>query len=121
MKTRSAVDDLEEDVVCGIMMSKTCFPRSDDIHQKTYKKLVTSPPFSIQDLEKSYIMIDHWQEEMYQLQAKDWEYKRKYWVEQCHEALWNVLKYPELLECASSEMFPRTLIPVNTLTSIDKH
>jgi len=121
MKSRSEVDDLEEDVVGGIMMSKTGFPRSENKIQKKYKQLVTRPPYSMQDLEKSYIMIDHWQEEMYQLQAKDWEYKRKYWVEQCHEALWNVLKYPDLLECASSEMFPRTLIPINTLSSIDKH
>jgi len=120
-KCRSAVDDLEEDVVGGIMMSKTGFPRSDNKNQKKYKKLVSSPPYSIQDLEKSYIMIDRWQEEMYQLQAKDWDYKRKHWVEQCHEALWNVLKDTDLLESASSEMFPRTLISINTLTSIDKH
>jgi len=118
---RSAVDDLEEDVLGDIMMSKTCFPRSENINREKYKKLVTSPPYNIQDLEKAYIMIDHWQEEMYLLQAKDWEYKRKFWVEQCHEALWNVLKDPNLLESISSEMFPRTLVPINKLTSTDKH
>jgi len=53
------------------MMSKTCFPRSDNTNRKNDKKLVTRPPYSIEDLEKAYVMIDHWQEEMLQLQAKD--------------------------------------------------
>jgi len=103
------------------MMSKTCFPRSDNINRRKHKKLVTRPAHSVQDLEKTYVMIDHWQEEMFQIQAEDWECKRKYWVEQCHEALWNVLKVPGLLESPSSEMFPITLISNYKLSSIDEH
>jgi len=72
-------------------------------------------------LEKAYIMIDRWQEQMYQLQTKDWENKRKYWLKQCNETLWKVLRDPTLMETSQSEMFPKTLAPINMLTRADKH
>jgi len=102
------------DVADDIVTFRTYFPRSE----KKYKKLVVNYHHSLQDL---YFMIDHVQEEMYKLQEKDWNHKRKFWVEQCNNSLWKVLKCPDLLESTSSEMFPNALIPINKLTSVDKH
>jgi len=35
-------------------------------------------PWSIEDLQEIYKIINHLQEEMLELQAQDWDYKRKY-------------------------------------------
>jgi len=50
-KHRSAVDVPEDDVLEDILMSKTCFLRSDNINRRKHKKLVTRPAHSVQDLE----------------------------------------------------------------------
>jgi len=119
-KRRCANEGLDEVVKRDFPMSRTDFLRSDT-KRKKHKKLATYPEHSVHELERTYLMIDRWQEEMFQLQAKDWEYKRKHWVKQCHKTLWNVLKNPALLESTSSEMLPKTLIPINKLSSVDKH
>jgi len=76
---------------------------------------------SMEPLEEAYRKIDWWQEKMYKLQSQDWEYKRKFWIDQCHNSLWSVLKNPTLLELPGSEMFPKILLPVTQLTEADKH
>jgi len=83
--------------------------------------LITQPLHKMRQLEETYRSIDWWQDKMNQLLSKDWNYKRKYWITQCHNALWNVLTNPALLEKPGSEMFPNVLSPINLLTKADKH
>jgi len=93
------------------------FPRK----RRKLKPLVTKPVQKMEQLEETYRSIDWWQDKMNDLLSRDWNYKRKYWVDQCHNALWNVLINPALLEKPGSEMFPNVLNPINQLTAADKH
>jgi len=102
------------DDVC--ITSTTCYRRNDRKRRKC-----NSPTICMEPLDETYQMIDQWQEKMYKLQAQDWEYKRKYWIDQCHNALWSVLENPALLEIPGSEMFPKILLPITQLTEADKH
>jgi len=69
-KLRCGNDGLEEDVKRDFPMYRTCFARSDT-KKKKHKKLTTYRQYSVQELERTYLMVDRWQEEMFQLQAKD--------------------------------------------------
>lgn len=83
--------------------------------------LATRVPPTLEELQETWKMIDHWQEQMNQILAEDWEYKRKHWVQQCHSVLWNVKEDSTLIEKPSSEMFPRTLLPITMLNKKDQH
>jgi len=89
--------------------------------RRKLKRLVTEPVHKIEQLEETYRSIDWWQDKMNDLLSRDWNYKRKYWIDQCHNALWNVLTNPALLEKPGSEMFPNVLSPISQLTAADKH
>jgi len=78
-------------------------------------------PPTKEELQETWKMIDHWQEQMRQILCEDWDYKRKHWVEQCHNVLWNVKEDPTLIEQPSSEMFPKTLLPITFINKTDKH
>jgi len=120
VKRKSSEEDWKEDLVGDPWRSTLYFNRTLPKRRKV-KKLVIHRPYTIEQLEKTYRMIDHWQEKMVQLQTQDWEYKRKHWVDQCHVALWNVLENPEMLEKPGSEMFPKILLPIAKLTCDDIH
>jgi len=83
--------------------------------------LATTIPPTKEELQLTWKMIDHWQEQMSQILSEDWEYKRKHWVQQCHNVLWNVKEDSTLIEEPSSEMFPKTLLPITMLNKKDKH
>jgi len=89
--------------------------------RRKLKSLVTNPVHKIEQLEETYRSIDWWQDKMNDLLSRDWNYKRKYWIDQCHNALWNVLINPSLVEKPGSEMFPNVLSPISQLTAADKH
>jgi len=119
-KRKSLDDDCKEDVIGDPRRWTSYFHRSIGKRRKL-QSLIIHRPYTIDELEETYRMVDHWQEEMFELQTKDWEYKRKYWVDQCHTALWCVLEKPEMLEKPGSEMFPEVLLPIADLTCIDIH
>jgi len=119
-KRRMVNVDNNEKATCLNISSGVSFPQSNTKRRRN-TMLIRDPPNITLQLEKTYAMIDRWQKQMYQLQTKDWENKRKYWLKQCHETLWKVLKDPALMEIPQSEMFPKTLLPINKLTSSDKH
>jgi len=75
----------------------------------------------IDRLHDTYKFIDHWQEQMNSLLARNWNYKRKHWIEQCQNILWNVLEDPTVIEKHSSEIIPKTLHTVTLLSEADKH
>jgi len=72
-------------------------------------------------LHYSYKMIDHWQDQMNRVLAENWEYKRKYWIPQCHGILWSVLQDLTLLEKPCSGIIPRILHSITMLSQADKH
>jgi len=119
-KRKRSDDDLKEDVIGDPRRYMTYFHRSYAKRRKL-QSLVIHRPYTLEELEEAYRMVDHWQEEMLELQTLDWEYKRKYWIDQCHTALWSVLEKPEMLEKPGSEMFPEILLPIAKLTCIDIH
>jgi len=98
----------------------SCFDQCSRKRRKI-ESLVTKPIHKIEQLEETYRSIDWWQDKMNHLLSKDWNYKRKYWIDQCHNALWNVLTNKALLEKPGSEMFPNVLSPISQLTEADKH
>jgi len=83
--------------------------------------LVTPVPPTKEQLQETWKMIDHWQEQMSNILAEDWEYKRTNWIDQCHNVLWNVQEDSTLIEKPTSEMFPKTLLPITLLNKMDKH
>jgi len=83
--------------------------------------LVTPVPPTKEQLSETWEMIDYWQEQMNYILSQDWEHKRRNWVEQCHDVLWNVIEDPTLIEKPTSEMFPKTLLPITMLSKVDKH
>jgi len=83
--------------------------------------LATPVPPTKEQLQETWRMIDHWQEQMTQILAEDWEYKRKNWIEQCHYVLWNVQEDSTLIEKPTSEMYPKTLLPITLLNEKDRH
>lgn len=120
VKRKSSEDDWKEDLVGDPWRSTWYFNRSV-LKRRKVKRLVIHRQYTMKQLEETYRMIDHWQEEMIQLQTRDWEYKRKYWIDQCHVALWSVLENPEMMEKPGSEMFPKILLPITKLTCDDIH
>jgi len=83
--------------------------------------LVTPVPPTKEQLRETWEMIDYWQEQMNYILSQDWEHKRRNWVEQCHDVLWKVIEDPTLIEKPTSEMFPKTLLPITMLSKVDKH
>jgi len=83
--------------------------------------LLAPVPPTKEQLQETWRMIDHWQEQMNKILAGDWEYKRKNWIEQCHSVLWNVQEDSTLIEKPTSEMYPQTLLPITLLNEKDKH
>jgi len=120
-KKRKSLDDYCKEDVIGDPRRYTSYLHRFFVKRRKLQSLIIRRPYTIDELEETYRMVDHWQEEMFELQTKDWEYKRKYWVDQCHTALWSVLEKPEMLEKPGSEMFPKVLLPIADLTCIDIH
>jgi len=82
--------------------------------------LRVSATSTIDRLHYSYKMIDLWQEQINRILAENWEYKRKYWIQQCHVILWSVLQDLTLLENPWSVIIPRTLHSITMLSQADK-
>jgi len=53
--------------------------------------------------------------------TENWDYKRRYWILQCHNILWSVLRDPTVLEKPCSEIIPKTLHSITMLSEADKH
>jgi len=85
------------------------------------KLLISDSPPATDQLQHTYNMIDHWQEEMNRILAENWKLKRLDWISQCHNVLWNILENLDFLEDPSSDMFPSTLLPVELLSDADWH